>query len=87
MNETRNVLLSVDENNECIAFSINQHFYYDLLRNDKHLKVPTQDEPEILSFRKSKKRYSKWDNQLIDRFDWEDKISIVRGFEAYCKRV
>jgi ribonuclease J len=61
----------------CLAVSLRQAYLLDALRNDVHLQVPALDDDEILVFRKSKKRYEKWEAHLIERLDGENKIFDV----------
>lgn len=65
------------KNNRCLAVSLKQAYLLDALRSDKHLKVPALEDDGILIFRKSKKRYDKWEKQLIERFDGDGKIFDV----------
>jgi ribonuclease J len=61
----------------CLAVSLRQAYLLDALRNDVHLQVPALNDDGILVFRKSKKRYEKWETQLIERLDGENKIFDV----------
>ena len=65
------------KNQRCLAVSLKQAYLLDALRNDVHLKVPALDDDGIMVFRKSKKRYEKWETQLIDRLDGENKVFDV----------
>ena len=60
-----------------LAVSLKQAYLLDALRNDLHLKVPALEDDGLLVFRKSKKRYDKWENQLIERLEGEDKVFDV----------
>jgi ribonuclease J len=68
------------KNNRCLAISLKQAYLLDALRNDSGLQVPDLADPNIMVFRKSKKRYDKWESQLIDRFNGDGKVFDV--FEA-----
>ena len=60
----------------------------DALRSDIHLKVPALEDDGILIFRKSKKRYDKWENKLIERFDGAGKIfDVFEVSKQQCKMV
>jgi ribonuclease J len=61
----------------CLAVSLKQAYLLDALRSDVHLQVPALDDEGILVFRKSKKRYDKWETRLIERLDGENKIFDV----------
>jgi ribonuclease J len=61
----------------CLAVSLRQAYLLDALRNDAHLQVPALNDDGILVFRKSKKRYDKWETKLIKQLDGENKIFDV----------
>jgi ribonuclease J len=65
------------KNNRCLAVSLKQAYLLEALRNDVHLKVPALDDDILLIFRKSKKRYDKWETGLIEQFDGDGKIFDV----------
>ena len=76
------------KNNRCLAVSLKQAYLLDALRNDVHLQVPALDDKDLLIFRKSKKRYEKWENKLIERFDGDDKIfDVFEVSKQQCKMV
>lgn len=68
------------KNGRCLAVSLKQAYLLDALRKDKGLKVPALDDPNIMVFRKSKQRFDKWERQLMERLDGENKVFDV--FEA-----
>jgi ribonuclease J len=68
------------KNGRCLAVSLKQAYLLDALHNDKHLRVPALDDDRLLIFRKSKKRYDKWENTLMERF--ADKGKILDVFEV-----
>jgi ribonuclease J len=61
----------------CLAVSLRQAYLLNALRNDVHLKVPALDDDGILVFRKSKKRYEKWETQLIEHLEGKNKVFDV----------
>jgi ribonuclease J len=65
------------KNKRCLAVSLKQAYLLDALRKDKGLTVPSLDDEGILIFRKSKKRFDKWESQLIERYDKQNKIFDV----------
>ena len=76
------------KNNRCLAVSLKQAYLLDALHSDKHLQVPSLEDEGILIFRKSKKRYDKWENKLIDRFDGGGKIfDVFEVSKQQCKVV
>ena len=66
------------KNGRCLAVSLRQAYMLKALRKDKHLKVPSLGDESILIFRKSKKRYRKWEKQIIE----EHSDKIVDVFEV-----
>jgi len=60
-----------------LAVSVRQAYLLDALRSDVHLQVPALDDDGIMVFRKSKKRYDKWEKQLIERLNVENKTFDV----------
>jgi len=66
------------KNGRCLAVSLRQAYMLKALCKDKHLKVPNLGDESILIFRKSKKRYSKWEKQIIE----EHSGKIVDVFEV-----
>jgi ribonuclease J len=67
-------------NNRCLAVSLKQAHLLNALKKDKGLNVPDLVSDDVLVFRKSKKRFDKWERDLIDRYDGRDKVFDV--FEA-----
>jgi ribonuclease J len=65
------------KNQRCLAVSLKQAYLLDALRKDKGLCVPALDDESMLIFRKSKKRFDKWERQLIERYDKQNKIFDV----------
>ena len=68
------------KNHRCLAVSLKQAHLLDALQKDKGLRVPDLDDEGILIFRKSKKRFDKWENQLIEQYEGQNKI--FDGFEV-----
>jgi ribonuclease J len=76
------------KNSRCLAVSLKQAYLLDALRKDKGLRVPALDDEAVLIFRKSKKRFDKWENQLIERYEGQNKIFDVFGIsKQQCKVV
>jgi len=76
------------KNNRCLAVSLKQAYLLDALRNDKGLKVPSLEDEGILVFRKSKKRFDRWEKELIQRFDGEGKVlDVFELSKRQCKVV
>jgi ribonuclease J len=64
-------------NHRCLAVSLKQAYLLDALRKDEGLSVPALDDEGILIFRKSKKRFDKWEKQLIEQHKGKNKIFDV----------
>lgn len=76
------------KNRRCLAISLKQAYLLDALREDKGLTVPALDDEEILIFRKSKKRFDKWEKQLLERYDNQNKIfDVFEVSKQQCKVV
>src|SRR3990170_3447843 len=65
------------KNHRCLAVSLKQAHLLDALQKDKGLRIPELDDEAILIFRKSKKRFDKWEKQLIERFAGKNKVFDV----------
>ena len=55
------------KNQRCLAVSLKQAYLLEAIRKDKDLTIPALDDKGILIFRKSKKRYDKWEIQDFRR--------------------
>jgi len=74
------------KNHRCLAVSLKQAYLLEALRKDKGLSVPALADEGILIFRKSKKRFDKWENQLIERYDKQNKIfDVFEVSKQQCK--
>ncbi|MCW4007796.1 MAG: MBL fold metallo-hydrolase [Candidatus Bathyarchaeota archaeon] len=65
------------KNQRCLAISLKQAHLLEALRRDKGLTVPALEDEDVLIFRKSKKRFDKWESQLIERYSGQNKIFDV----------
>src|SRR4030066_813043 len=76
------------KNQRCLAVSLKQAYLLEALRKDKGLTVPALDDEGILIFRKSKKRFDKWENELIKRYDPQNKFfEVFEVSKQQCKVV
>jgi ribonuclease J len=66
-----------EKNQRCLAVSLKQAYLLEALRKDKGLTVPALDDEGILIFRKSKKRFDKWEKQLMEQYEGQNKIFDV----------
>lgn len=74
------------KNDRCLAVSLKQASLLNALRKDKHLGVPDLNDKNVLIFRKSKKRYDKWESQIMEQY----KTKIIDVFDVskqQCKAV
>jgi ribonuclease J len=65
------------KNRRCLAVSLKQAYLMDALRKDTGLRIPNLDDETVLIFRKSKKRFEKWESQLIERYEKQNKVFDV----------
>ncbi len=63
------------KNERCLAVSLRQAYVLNALRDDKHLNVADLNDENILIFRKSKKKYRKWEKRIMGQYS--DKIVDV----------
>ncbi len=54
------------KNGRQLAVSLRQAYLLHKLRNDPHLKIPRLDDENILVFQKEKKRYFRWEREMMD---------------------
>jgi len=66
------------KNGRCLAVSLKQAYLLNALRRDKGLRLPDLNDENILIFRKSKKKYDKWENQIMEQYS----NKIVDVFEV-----
>lgn len=76
------------KNQRCLAVSLKQAYLLEALRKDKGLTVPALDDEGILIFRKSKKRFDKWEKQLIEHYEGKNKIfDVFEVSKQQCKMI
>jgi ribonuclease J len=76
------------KNQRCLAVSLKRAYLLDALQKDKGLTVPALDDEGVLIFRKSKKRFDKWENQLIERYGKQNKVfDVFEVSKQQCKVV
>ncbi|UCF45491.1 MAG: hypothetical protein JSW44_02355, partial [Candidatus Bathyarchaeota archaeon] len=74
------------KNQRCLAVSLKQAYLLDALRKDKGLQVPALNDESLLIFRKSKKRFKKWESRLIERYEGQNKIfDVFEVSKQQCK--
>jgi ribonuclease J len=76
------------KNQRCLAVSLKQAYLLEALRKDKGLTIPALDDEGILIFRKSKKRYDRWEKQLIEKYEGKNKIfDVFEVSKQQCKMI
>jgi ribonuclease J len=76
------------KNKRCLAVSLKQAYLLDALRKDKGLSVPDLSDPALRVFRKSKKSTYKWERELMERFDGQDKVfDVFEASKQQCRMV
>ncbi len=74
------------KNHRCLAVSLKQAYLLEALRKDKGLQVPALDDEAMLIFRKSKKRFDKWESQLIERYEGANRVfDVFEASKQQCK--
>jgi ribonuclease J len=74
------------KNDRCLAVSLKQAYLLNALRQDKGLKIPNLNDDAMLIFRKSKKRFDKWESQLIEQYAAQNKIfDVFEVSKQQCK--
>jgi ribonuclease J len=74
------------KNGRCLAVSLKQAYLLNALRRDKGLSIPELNDENILIFRKSKKKYDKWESQIMEKYP--DKIvDVFEVSKQQCKAV
>jgi ribonuclease J len=66
------------KNGRCLAVSLRQAYLLNALRKDKGLRIPDLNDKSILIFRKSKKKYEKWESQIMGQYP----TKVVDVFEV-----
>jgi ribonuclease J len=70
----------------CLAVSLKQAYLMNELRRDKGLKIPDLSDETLLVFRKSKKRYEKWENDMIKQHA-ERVVDVFEVSKRQCKAI
>jgi ribonuclease J len=70
----------------CLAVSLKQAYLLNALRTDKKLKVPDLNDESILIFRKSKRRYDKWESQILQQYE-NKVVDVFEVSKCQCKVV
>jgi ribonuclease J len=74
------------KNGRCLAVSLKQAYLLEALHRDKGLNVPALNDNSILIFRKSKKKYDKWETQIMDKYP-QKIVDVFEVSKRQCKAV
>lgn len=74
------------KNKRCLAVSLKQAHLLSALHSDKGLKVPDLNDESVLIFRKSKKKYEKWERQIMERHP-NKIVDVFEVSKQQCKAV
>ncbi len=68
----------------CLVVSLKQAYMLDALRSDHDLKLPNLNDDNILIFRRSKKRYDKWENSILQQYS-SKVVDVFEVSKLQCK--
>jgi len=74
------------KNGRCLAVSLRQAYLLNALRKDKGLRIPDLSDESILIFRKSKRRYDKWESQISDQYSGKV-VDVFEVSKRQCKAI
>jgi ribonuclease J len=74
------------KNRRCLAVSIKQAYLLNALHKDKGLSLPDLNDESILVFRKSKKKYDKWENRIMEQYPRKI-VDVFEVSKRQCKAV
>jgi ribonuclease J len=74
------------KNGRCLAVSLKQAYLLNALRRDKGLSIPDLNDEHILIFRKSKKKYDKWESQILEKYP-NKIVDVFEVSKQQCKAV
>jgi ribonuclease J len=74
------------KNGRCLVVSLKQAYLLNALRVDKGLKLPDLNDDNILVFRKSKKRYDKWESSILQQYS-SKVVDVFEVSKRQCKAI
>jgi len=74
------------KNSRCLAVSLRQAYLLDALRMDKRLSLPNLNDESVLIFRKSKKKYDKWESQIMEKHT-QKIVDVFEVSKQQCKAI
>jgi ribonuclease J len=69
-----------------LTVSLRQAYLIEALHKDKGLKLPDLNDENILVFRKSKKRYEKWEKDIIEKYEGKI-VDVFEVSKQQCKAI
>jgi ribonuclease J len=70
----------------CLTVSLRQALLIEALHKDKGLKLPDLNDENILIFRKSKKRYERWENNIVEKYN-DKVVDVFEVSKQQCKAI
>lgn len=74
------------KNGRCLIVSLKQAYLLNALRVDKGLSLPGLNDDNILVFRKSKKRYDKWESSILQQYS-SKVVDVFEVSKRQCKAI
>jgi ribonuclease J len=74
------------KNKRCLAVSLKQAHLLRALHSDKGLKIPDLNDENVLIFRKSKKKYEKWESQIMEKYP-DKVVDVFEVSKRQCRAV
>jgi len=74
------------KNGRCLAVSLRQAYLLEALRRDKGLSVPDLNDENVLIFRKSKKKYERWESRVMGQYEGKI-VDVFEVSKKQCKSV
>jgi ribonuclease J len=74
------------KNGRCLAVSLKQAYLLNALRRDRGLSIPDLNDENVLIFRKSKKKYDKWESQILEKYP-NKIVDVFEVSKRQCKAV
>jgi ribonuclease J len=76
------------KNGRCLAVSLKQAYVLEALRSDKGLRrhIPDLNDESVLIFRKSKKKYEKWEDEIMNAYPSKI-IDVFEASKQQCKAI
>jgi ribonuclease J len=76
----------VKKTGRCLTVSLRQAYLIEALHKDSKLELPKLSDENILVFRKSKKRYEKWEKDIIEKYEGKI-VDVFEVSKQQCKAI